>query len=328
MFLAGIVPGPNEPPGDQLNHFLEPLINEMVESWERGISFNHTALHLSGWVVRSAIACVVCDLPAARKAAQMSAARSYFYCSICNCCNLKTLGRTDFHSMYWSLRDKAMLQQQAEEYKNAESAQQQEALFAKFGIRWLPLWKLPYWDPARQLVVDVMHCILEGITAFHVHNVLQLTTVAADTCEALPPAFEHPFSAPVSTDGQPLKENDIKQIKEVHSLLSSSVKDLDAEDGHYQQQIDSHIASLTKRLGTKNIQALKFVATDLHCKPIHDGKVVVRGRVLKVHWINTLIQWVRLFQLGLYWYSHNCIAANKTLVYWSATCQSWNSRSH
>ena len=48
MFLAGIVPGPNELPSDQLNHFLEPLIDEMVESWERGISFNCTALHLSG----------------------------------------------------------------------------------------------------------------------------------------------------------------------------------------------------------------------------------------------------------------------------------------
>ena len=172
MFLAGIVPGPNEPPGDQLNHFLEPLIDDMVASWERGISFSCTALHPSGRVIRSAIACVVCDLPAARKAAQMSAARSYFYCSVCNCCDLKTLGRTDFHSERWNLRDKATLQQQAEGYKNTESVQQQEALFAKYEIRWSPLWKLPYWDPACQLVIDAMHCTLEGLTRFHVCNVL------------------------------------------------------------------------------------------------------------------------------------------------------------
>ena len=36
MYLAGIIPGPLEPSGDQLNHFLEPLIEDMVESWERG----------------------------------------------------------------------------------------------------------------------------------------------------------------------------------------------------------------------------------------------------------------------------------------------------
>lgn len=39
---------PMNPPGDQLNHFLEPLIDDMVESWERGISFSRMALHLSG----------------------------------------------------------------------------------------------------------------------------------------------------------------------------------------------------------------------------------------------------------------------------------------
>jgi len=35
MYLAGIIPGPTEPSGDQLNHFLEPLIDELIDSWER-----------------------------------------------------------------------------------------------------------------------------------------------------------------------------------------------------------------------------------------------------------------------------------------------------
>jgi len=65
MYLAGIVPGPNELHGDQLNHLLDPLINDMVDSWEHGIHFNCTVLHPAGRVVRSAIACLVCDLPAA-----------------------------------------------------------------------------------------------------------------------------------------------------------------------------------------------------------------------------------------------------------------------
>ncbi|KAG6326380.1 hypothetical protein ID866_12709 [Astraeus odoratus] len=32
MHLVGIIPGPEEPSGDQLNHFLDPLINDMVVS--------------------------------------------------------------------------------------------------------------------------------------------------------------------------------------------------------------------------------------------------------------------------------------------------------
>ena len=64
MYLAGIIPGLHEPHGNKLNHFLDPLIEGMVESWEQGIHFNHTALHPSGQVVRSAIACMVCDFSA------------------------------------------------------------------------------------------------------------------------------------------------------------------------------------------------------------------------------------------------------------------------
>ncbi|KIJ11067.1 hypothetical protein PAXINDRAFT_85071, partial [Paxillus involutus ATCC 200175] len=183
---AGIVLGPNEPHGDQLNHFLNPLINDMVGSWERGVHFNRTALHPAGRVVRSAVVCVVCDLLAAQKAAQLSGPRSHFYCSICNCSDLKTLRRTDFNSDCWKLQDKDTLQCQAEEYKNADSAVEQEKLFTKNGVCWLPLWRLPYWDPAHQLVIDAMHCILKDITGFHVCDVLCLTTTIADAPEVLP----------------------------------------------------------------------------------------------------------------------------------------------
>lgn len=37
MYLAGIIPGPSEPSGDQLNHFLDPVVDDMLESWKHGI---------------------------------------------------------------------------------------------------------------------------------------------------------------------------------------------------------------------------------------------------------------------------------------------------
>ena len=117
---------------------------------------------------------------------QISGLRSYFYYSICSCCDLKMLSRTDFDSECWKLWDKDILQQQAEAYKNADSAQLQEKLFEKHGVHWLPLWKLPYWDTAQQLVIDVMHCILEGITTFYICDVLCLTTVEADVQKITP----------------------------------------------------------------------------------------------------------------------------------------------
>jgi hypothetical protein len=95
MYLTGIIPGPHEPPGDQLNFFLDPLVNNMMESWGRGVRFSHTATSGQAHITRSAIVCVICDLPAARKTAQLVAATSHFYCSACHCFHLLTLGRMD-----------------------------------------------------------------------------------------------------------------------------------------------------------------------------------------------------------------------------------------
>ena len=39
MFLAGIVPRLQEPPLTTLNHYLTPLIDNLVEFWEPGIRF-------------------------------------------------------------------------------------------------------------------------------------------------------------------------------------------------------------------------------------------------------------------------------------------------
>ncbi|KIJ09714.1 hypothetical protein PAXINDRAFT_57719, partial [Paxillus involutus ATCC 200175] len=162
MYPAGIIPGPHEPSGDQLNHFLDPLVSDMVESWDRGVQISHTTSSVDR-VTRSAIACVVCDLPAARKTAQLAAATSHFYCSACHCYHASTLGRTDVHSPDWKLRDKDTLRLHAEAYRDATSSAERNHLFVQHGVRWSSLWRLPYWDPARQLVVDSMHCLLEGL---------------------------------------------------------------------------------------------------------------------------------------------------------------------
>ncbi|KAG2740245.1 hypothetical protein P692DRAFT_20753627, partial [Suillus brevipes Sb2] len=56
MYLAGIIPGPSEPSGDELNFFLDPVVDDMVESWEHGIRYSRTALNTRGRVTCSAIA--------------------------------------------------------------------------------------------------------------------------------------------------------------------------------------------------------------------------------------------------------------------------------
>ncbi|KAG2053087.1 hypothetical protein BDR06DRAFT_982901 [Suillus hirtellus] len=194
MYLAGIIPGPLEPLGDQLNHFLDPVINNLVQSWESRIHFSRTALHTHRQVMHSAIACLVYDLPAVRKAAQLAGLTSHFYCTACHCWHRLTCGRIDVCSADWVLHDKDKMCHLAELWKNAGTSTERNKLFASHRVQWLTLWRLPYWGPSCQVVIDTMHCLLEGLAHDHFHEFLGLTADSVQQKSDPLPAFHHPFS--------------------------------------------------------------------------------------------------------------------------------------
>jgi len=68
---------------------------------------------------------------------------------------------------WWCLQDRSLLRKNAKAWKNVSTRKEQDDLFAAHGICWSELWRLPYWDPPRMLVVDLMHCLLEGLVKFH-----------------------------------------------------------------------------------------------------------------------------------------------------------------
>ncbi|KJA14082.1 hypothetical protein HYPSUDRAFT_150826, partial [Hypholoma sublateritium FD-334 SS-4] len=172
MYIAGIVPGPHEPRDDELNHYIRPLINDFLVSWERSVHYSRTACHPTGRDTRSAVALCVCDIPGGRKLTQTAAGSSNHYCSVCHCWGISTVGRSDFDHPDWKNKDASDQREKAEAYRDAKSVKERDALFLKNGIRWSELWRLPYWDPARMLVVDSMHCLLEGTAHFHFRHVL------------------------------------------------------------------------------------------------------------------------------------------------------------
>ncbi|KIK35812.1 hypothetical protein CY34DRAFT_95451, partial [Suillus luteus UH-Slu-Lm8-n1] len=170
MYLAGINPSPKQPSLEHLNHYIQPLINDMVDSWERSIKFSKTACFPTGQLTHSAIALAVCDLPATRHLASLAGTSSHFYCSTCNCYHKTMYGRVDFDS--WKPRDKDELRKFAEWWRDAVTTSEREKLFKSHGVRYSELWCLSYWDPSRQLVIDPMHCILEGLVQHHSRSLL------------------------------------------------------------------------------------------------------------------------------------------------------------
>ncbi|KAG2079157.1 hypothetical protein BDR04DRAFT_943455, partial [Suillus decipiens] len=121
-------------------------------------------------LTHSAITAVVCDLPTARHIASMAGVGSHFYCSACNCYHKSTCGRVNFKK--WEPQDREKLREYAEQWRDAATSSERERLFKAHGVCYSELWHLLYWDPSWQLVIDPMHCILEGLVQHHTRNLL------------------------------------------------------------------------------------------------------------------------------------------------------------
>ena len=83
MLLIGIVPGPSEP--KDINNFLQPLVAELQDFWHgvtltvpSGVSGSEQAL------VRCALLCVACDIPAGRKVCGFLSHSAAMGCSKCS----------------------------------------------------------------------------------------------------------------------------------------------------------------------------------------------------------------------------------------------------
>ena len=54
----------------------------------------------------------------------------------------------------------------------AGNASQRKEWYKSNGIRWSELCRLPYWDPSRQIMVDVMHNLFLGVIKRHYYELL------------------------------------------------------------------------------------------------------------------------------------------------------------
>ena len=170
MYLAGIIPGPNEPPEDACNHYILPIARALNRAWKNGTFYSSTPLHPNGRFERSAVATGIFDMPGARKVgAQASHSSDNHFCNLC------ILPRKDINNIVvdtWTRKDRDTLKSQAEQWRDAPSRKEQKRLFAKNGVRWSALWELEYFDPTTMIVVDTMHNLFLGLVHYHFRHVI------------------------------------------------------------------------------------------------------------------------------------------------------------
>ena len=237
------------------------------------------------------------DLPAAQKVSQLGAATSHNYCTVCQCRHKSTLGRVDFTHPDWNPPDNDKLRKLAEAWRDALSNADQDEITLQHGIRWSEFWRLPYWNPSRQLVEDAMHCILEGLSQLHAREALQLTKASAAATPDIVPAFKYSFTK--AQEGQGLPTKIVKQVNQIHDLLVAPATDA------------ADLIALQEKLIKKNLPALRFVGEDLDVNGRGPS-----GKSRKVDWAKALVNWVsKAIPMVRFTYACVLFSANQSREY-------------
>ena len=156
LILVGIIPGPGEP-NYVMNTYLAPT--DLQDLW-KGVEMK---LPTGNKLVRAALLCTGCDIPANKK---LCGFRGFGSARGCNRC-FKLFEGSGFHKSYadfdrnlWPKRTNLDHRQNAEEIKSATTLSEKESLEVKYGLRYSALLQLPYCDAIRMSsVIDFITTI-------------------------------------------------------------------------------------------------------------------------------------------------------------------------
>lgn len=153
VLLVGLLPGPSEP--SNINSYLEPLVNELNELWQ-GKELNVSGTRL----VRCALLCASCDLPAGRKLCGFLSYTAHKGCSRC----LKEFkgnpGEMDYSG--WVSRTEIEHRQVISELSLCSTKSAKALKESETGYRYTELLRLPYFNTSRMLTIDPMHNLFLG----------------------------------------------------------------------------------------------------------------------------------------------------------------------
>ena len=163
VILAGLIP-PLESEPSTLNTFLSPLISELQDLW-KGIRMCTSESPSFKVLVRGALICAACDIPAARKVCGFKGHNGNHGCSKCFKFFPGPVTKKDysgFDRQNWPPRDIQSHRANSKKIKNAKTAQARNTLEVEHGMYYSIMSELEYFDPILHTVIDPMHNLFLG----------------------------------------------------------------------------------------------------------------------------------------------------------------------
>lgn len=165
MLTLGLLPGPHEVKLHRINHFLAPIVDELLNFWD-GVRLPINK-YPDGKKIRLAIICCSNDIPAARKlCGHISALVG------CHRCHKRARGeegqRPNFGGFddineWFRPKNVRKHRRNAMIWKHQQTNEDRKNHVRRTHVRWSEMLRLPYFDPIRYLVVDPMHNLFLGI---------------------------------------------------------------------------------------------------------------------------------------------------------------------
>ena len=161
VLLVGIIPGPREP-ALSINSYLTPLIDELL-SFLKGVQMN---VHGKGvHTVQCALLCLACDILVCRKAAGFLSHSATLGCNKCLKKFRGPVGCKDysgFDRSLWPPRINDQHHKDVETIQRSSTKTEREQQESSHGCRYSVLLDLPYFDPVRMCIIDLMHNLYLG----------------------------------------------------------------------------------------------------------------------------------------------------------------------
>lgn len=164
MILLGIIPEPHEPKLN-INSFLKPLVNELLQFWD-GLKLSvYIPSGHTEEIVRGAVLCVACDIPAGRKTCGFLGHTAKLGCTRCLKVFPGPVGSKDYSGSdcsQWPKRSNRQHREDVNTIQRCETKTKQQENKAQLGCRYSCLLDLPYFNAPRMLCIDPMHNLFLG----------------------------------------------------------------------------------------------------------------------------------------------------------------------
>jgi hypothetical protein len=176
IIYLGFLPGPKEVGLDRINHYLAPIVDELLELW-RGWRVPKTYQCTDGLDIKVALIIGSSDTPATRKLFGHGSAVMK-----CHRCEKRSTysevyrkthygGMQDYDKWVTNPINPSLHRQYAHEWLQCNSKSSRDTHFKEHGVRWAELLRLPYMDPIRFAVVDPMHCLFLGVAKWIIKSI-------------------------------------------------------------------------------------------------------------------------------------------------------------